>query len=607
MNIIRLLSEKIANQIAAGEVIQRPASAVKELLENAIDAGATEVKVSIKDAGRTSIFIQDNGKGMTPEDALMSFKRHSTSKLNKVDDLFTLSTKGFRGEALASIAAISQVIMKTKHADAESNGYLVEYSGGELVESEECVCDLGTSIEVKNIFFNVPARRNFLKSNSVEFTHIRHEFERIALAHGEVKLILVQNGTEIYNLAPGNLRKRITDILGKNSNEKLVPISEETEIVSIHGFVGKPEFAKRTRGEQYFFVNNRFFKHPYFHHAITKAFENLVPEQTFPSYFVFLEIDSTKIDINVHPTKTEITFEESKFIYSILLSSVKQALGKYNIAPSLDFDVDSSIQIPTSDNPAEVKEPEIKVNSDYNPFTSFEKKDISYDSKSSALHKQGFGQNPDPEDWQHFYQIKEGEDKGVDKELIEETSMADSLQQFLIRGKYIIANAKSGLLLIDSKRAQERILYDEIMQQFVSNPVESQKMLFPMQIPFNKDEISAWTNTSSLLNQLGFGFSVEGNELSVEQIPSCLQDSDASECIQCITSALMGAEAEKGELAHEIVAAMVHSRNYQLSFGSNIETKNFIERVFSSKDHAFCPKGKPIMQTVTLEELTSNF
>ena len=359
MNVINLLSEHISNQIAAGEVIQRPASVVKELLENSIDSGADEIKVFIKDGGRTSIMVQDNGKGMTADDAVMSFKRHATSKLKRVNDLFKMHTKGFRGEALASVSAIAHVSMKTKQKDSKDHGISIEYSGGKLMEKEECVCDTGTLIEVKNIFFNVPARRSFLKSDHVEFSHIRHEFERIAMAHDDVKLSLVQDGNEIYNLPISNLRKRITDILGKKSNENLVPISEKTDIVTISGFVGKPESAKKTRGEQYLFVNNRFFKHSYFHHAISKAFEQLIPQKTVPSYFIFFDIDTRKIDINIHPTKTEINFEEGKFIYSILLSSVKQALGKYNIAPTIDFDIDHSFDVPLSQRKEAPKEPEI--------------------------------------------------------------------------------------------------------------------------------------------------------------------------------------------------------------------------------------------------------
>ena len=382
MNVINLLSEHISNQIAAGEVIQRPASVVKELLENSIDSGADEIKLFIKDGGRTSILVQDNGKGMTGDDAVLSFKRHATSKLKRVNDLFKMHTKGFRGEALASVSAIAHVSMKTKHKESKDHGISIEYSGGKLIEKEECVCDTGTLLEVKNIFFNVPARRSFLKSDHVEFMHIRHEFERIAMAHHDVTLSLVQDGNEIYNLPISNLRKRITDILGKKSNENLVPISEKTDIVTISGFVGKPESAKKTRGEQYLFVNNRFFKHSYFHHAISKAFEQLIPAKAVPSYFIFFDIDTKKIDINIHPTKTEINFEEGKFIYSILLSSVKQALGKYNIAPTIDFDIDHSFDVPLSRRNEAPKEPEIKLNPSYNPFSTFQKNEKANRSES---------------------------------------------------------------------------------------------------------------------------------------------------------------------------------------------------------------------------------
>ena len=605
MNVIELLSEHISNQIAAGEVIQRPSSVVKELLENAIDAGATEIKVHIKNGGRTNIVIQDNGKGMSPDDAILSFKRHATSKLKDVDDLFKMQTKGFRGEALASIGAIAQVSMKTKHKDSNGNGIQIEYAGGKLVEKEECICDIGTLIEVKNIFFNVPARRSFLKSDSIEFNHIRHEFERIAMAHHQVKLSLSQNGTEIYNLVESNLRKRITDILGKNSNEKLVPISEETDIISIHGFVGKPENAKKTRGEQYFFVNNRFFKHSYFHHAIAKAFTQLIPEKSHPSYFVFFEINPAKIDINIHPTKTEINFEEGKFIYSILLSSVRQALGKYNIAPTIDFDVDHSFDVPQSKKNEEPKEPEIKVNPSYNPFSSFEKKNISHDNKSVALNKQGFGHQHSPEDWQNFYEIQE-EQKEVENKLIQEES-SYAKQDFLLRDRYIITNSKSGLLIIDSKRAHERMIYDEMMKQFVTKPIDSQKLLFPIEVEYNKDEISSWNGAQNLLNQLGFQFKIEKNTIIFEQLPACLDENEARHCITDITKVLLEDDADKGELAHEIVVKVIKSTGQSVQFKTNEEIQNFIEVLFSHSDHSFCPNGKPIMQTITLEQLTSNF
>ena len=342
MGLIQRLPEHIANQIAAGEVIQRPASVVKELMENAIDASSTSVMVVIKDAGRTLIQVIDDGDGMQEEDASACFLRHATSKISSANDLFQLQTKGFRGEALASIAAIAHVQLKTKHKDQTETGILLNIEGNTIKNTEKTVCPKGSSFEVKNLFYNVPARRNFLKSDTVEFGHIREEFERIVLAHPEIRFSLHHNTQEIYNLQSSNLRKRVVDVLGKSNNERLVPLEEQTNIVKISGFIGKPETARKTRGEQFFFVNNRFFKDAYFHHAVSKAFEGLIPEKTFPCYFIFFEIDPAKIDVNIHPTKTEIKFEEDRFIYSILLSSIKQSLGKYNIFPTMDFELDTS-------------------------------------------------------------------------------------------------------------------------------------------------------------------------------------------------------------------------------------------------------------------------
>ena len=344
-DVIKLLPDHIANQIAAGEVIQRPASVIKELVENAIDAGATKIDVLIKDAGKTLIQIVDNGKGMSALDAQMCFARHATSKVEKASDLFHLSTKGFRGEALASISAISHVSLKTK-VESEELGNLIQIEGSKVTKKEVITCPTGSSFEVKNLFFNVPARRNFLKSENVEFRHILDEFERIVLAHHEINFSITHNETIVYKLQEAILKKRIVDVLGPKSKERLVPIDEETDIVSIKGFVGKPEFSKKKRGEQFLFVNNRFFKDSFFNHAITKAFEGLLPSKTFPTYFLYLEVDPEKIDVNVHPTKTEIKFEEDKLIYAILLSSIRQALGKYNIAPTLDFNRETSFYIP---------------------------------------------------------------------------------------------------------------------------------------------------------------------------------------------------------------------------------------------------------------------
>ncbi|MFM7643413.1 MAG: DNA mismatch repair endonuclease MutL, partial [Sphingomonadales bacterium] len=367
MSIIQLLPDHIANQIAAGEVIQRPASVVKELLENAVDAGATQIQLVVKDAGKTLIQVLDNGKGMDVQDAENCFLRHATSKLKSASDLFALQTKGFRGEALASIAAIAHVSLKTQQHEQQT-GIQIDIEGNQIKSKKEVICKAGASFEVKNLFYNVPARRNFLKSDTIELGHIQTEFERVALAHPEIQFSFQHNGQELYHLPSGHLRMRLATILGKGSNEKLVPIDEQTEIVRIIGYVGKPELSKKSRGEQYLFVNQRFFKDPYFNHAISKAYEGMISDKHHASYCIFLEVDPQKIDVNIHPTKTEIKFEEDRFIYSILLSSVRQALGKHNIFPTLDFESESAFEVPSEIRKSEPIVPQIDVDPTYNPF-----------------------------------------------------------------------------------------------------------------------------------------------------------------------------------------------------------------------------------------------
>lgn len=606
MDIINLLSEKISNQIAAGEVIQRPASVVKELLENAVDAGATSIRVHIKDAGRTSILIQDDGSGMSAKDASICFTRHATSKLKDVEDLFKLKTKGFRGEALASIASIAHVTLKTRTNQQTDTGTLIEMNGGTPTRNEECICDKGTSIEVKNIFFNVPARRTFLKSDTAEFSHIRNEFERVVLAHTEIGFTLTHNGNEIHNVNPGNLRKRITDIFGIKSNEKLVPIEEKTDIVTIHGFVGKPESAKKSRGEQYFFVNQRFFKHSYFHHAVSKAFEQLISQNSYPSYFIYFEIDTEKIDVNIHPTKTEINFEEGKFIYSILLSSIKQALGKYNIAPSIDFEVETSFDVPLSHKTEIPVEPEIKVDPNYNPFSKFGANKSSSTSSNKALNNQGFGQKSDSKEWENFYAIRE-ENKESQTKLIEPEENY-SKNKYLLKDRYLLSNVKSGILIIDTYRAKQRMLYDEMMQQFVTQPLAAQKLMFPLELALDQNEMDSWMDSNSLLMQLGFTFKIENKVFQLESLPACIIEKDRKSCIDGITKTLSSTQKpDKGELAHELISAIVYSASKATKLHSEQEIESFINLLFSCEDHSFCPFGKPIMQTLTIEELTTKF
>lgn len=607
MGLIQRLPEHIANQIAAGEVIQRPASVVKELMENAIDASSSSVMVVIKDAGRTLIQVIDDGDGMQEEDASACFLRHATSKISSANDLFQLQTKGFRGEALASIAAIAHVQLKTKHKDQTETGILLNIEGNTIKNTEKTVCPKGSSFEVKNLFYNVPARRNFLKSDTVEFGHIREEFERIVLAHPEIRFSLHHNTQEIYNLQSSNLRKRVVDVLGKSNNERLVPLEEQTNIVKISGFIGKPETARKTRGEQFFFVNNRFFKDAYFHHAVIKAFEGLIPERTFPSYFIFFEIDPAKIDVNIHPTKTEIKFEEDRFIYSILLSSIKQSLGKYNIFPTMDFELETSFDIPSSLRKTDPVEPQIVVNPNFNPFQATNTTARSNGGAfSEAMKNQGFGrENPNEKDWANFYSIKEEEKiENLELEFKEEL---DSDQNFLIRGKYLISNCRSGLLIIDVKRATERILYDELMSKFIHQPIVSQQLLFPFEKPIAKNEIVAWENNKSLLSQLGFSGDVNGEILEISGIPGMLSDDQIEATLSDLFETLLHRDIEKGELAHNIILSIARASSANSEISDQYKGKILIEQLFQCKDHSYTASGKKIISTMEIQEIAAKF
>src|SRR5476651_887732 len=401
-DIIQLLPDAVANQIAAGEVVQRPASAVKELVENSIDAGADRIQVILKEAGKALIQVIDNGMGMSVTDARMCFERHATSKIRKADDLFAIRTMGFRGEAMASIAAIAQVELKTRrHDDELGTSILIE--GSEVIKQEPCQCEAGTSISIKNLFYNTPARRNFLKGNPVETRHIIDELQRIALANPGVFFTMHHDGQEVYHLPGAVLKQRIIHLFGNNYNQRLVPVEEDTTIIKLHGFVGKPEFARKTRGEQFFFVNNRFIRDAYLNHAVLTAFYELLPDDTFPLYVLFIDIDPSKIDINVHPTKTEIKYQDEKSIYAIIRSAVKRSLGRYNITPSLDFDQENSIEHLITPKPFEqIIQPSISFNPDFNPFSvpGEKKSERSFSSESAYFEKKGI-----PNNWDTLYQI----------------------------------------------------------------------------------------------------------------------------------------------------------------------------------------------------------
>ena len=610
-DVIKLLPDHIANQIAAGEVIQRPASVVKEMVENAIDAGASKIRVIVKDAGKTLIQIVDNGCGMSPADALMSFERHATSKVSKAEDLFSLRTQGFRGEALASVAAIAHVTLKTKRPEDET-GTMIIMEGSKCVTNEPCVCPDGTSFEVKNLFFNVPARRNFLKSDNVEFNHIVDEFERIALAHPDLSFALYHNDQEIYNLHSAVLRKRIVDVLGKNSNDKLVPIEESTEIVEVIGYVGKPEFAKKSRGEQFFFVNDRYFRDTYFSHALTKAFDGLIQPKYFPTFFLYLKVDPSKIDVNVHPTKTEIKFEEDRLIYTILLSSVRQALGKYNIAPTLDFEPESSFNLPYEMKNQPVVEPTIKVDPSYNPFQTTSSRSVSSgsggNSFTKAIKAEGFGTNEiSSKDWENFYKIEEDQFEDS-QEAVELDLDVQEKKQYLFRGKYILTTTKSGFLLIDSNRAVERIVYDEMMNQFISKPIDSQSLLFPIERELSSNEAREWIGNGSMLERLGFFGSVNEQVLQLSAVPSVLQEEAIYECLDLIFENIAFKEIDKGEIAHVIVQSIASAAGKRkTAISTNEAADGLIEQLFRCAEHMHTPSGKKILETISIDEIAQRF
>ena len=535
-NIIHLLPDAVANQIAAGEVIQRPASAVKELMENAVDAGATSIKVVLKDAGRALIQIIDNGSGMSPADAQLCFERHATSKLASAADLFKIKTMGFRGEAMASIAAIAQVELKTKRA-ADSTGTLVRIEASQITLVEPCSSSDGTSISIKNLFYVTPARRNFLKSNSVELRHIIDEFQRQALAHPDLFFSLHHDGNELFHLPAGNLKQRITGIFGNNYAERIVPVEESTEQVSIEGYIGKPAFAKKTRGEQYFFVNNRFIKDNYLNHAINNAFDQLLGDNSFPLYILFLTVDPTHIDVNVHPTKTEIKFEDEKLIYAVLRAAVKRALGKYNISPSIDFNTETSFGNLKPFDPLndEIKIPTIPVNPSFNPFGSAANQG---NSASSGYAGQGYAKHKtDISGWETLYQIADS-NVNSQSQLIAATNddihhvTATRNNTFQIHGQYILTQIKSGIILIDQQAAHERILFEKFIAALANNQGSAQQSLFPQSIALSAADFELFQELSEELKALGFDIREFGkNTIVVQGYPAEIESGNEEKII----------------------------------------------------------------------------
>jgi DNA mismatch repair protein MutL len=598
-DIIQLLPDHVANQIAAGEVIQRPSSAVKELLENAIDSGASDIKLIVKDAGRTLIQVIDNGCGMSETDARMCFERHATSKIREANDIHSIRTMGFRGEAMASMAAIAHVELKSKLHDVEL-GTKIIIEGSELISQENCTSNNGTSISIKNLFFNVPARRNFLKSDNVELKHIFDEFYRVALANEDCSFSFYQNDKEVLNLPKSTVKQRVVGIFGAKYNEKLVPVSEETTLITISGFIGKPEFSKKTRGEQYFFVNNRFIKSPYLHHAVSNAFKDLISDGHHPSYFLFFDIDPKFIDVNIHPTKTEIKFEDEKSIYAIIRSCVKRALGIHNIVPTLDFDKDPAFSnIPKSSN--EVRQPTLKVDSSYNPFQEKEQKDSSYTPSPKVK----------TDNWEKLFEdLPVPESQPQQTETINKSWSEDSKTTesaiFQLNNEYIVSSIKSGMMIIHQQRAHERILYEYYLN---SQNVEgqSQQMLFPKTISLNPSDIELVKEISDELFNLGFRFDyLNKNSIVVLGSPLDIE----MENLEGVFEELIEQYKTQSSLEKRDNFALSMAKSMCIKKGralSITEMNSIIDNLFACQTPNATANRKPTLITLTLEEIAKKF
>ena len=611
-DIIQLLPESVANQIAAGEVVQRPASAVKELMENAIDAGANKIQLILKDAGKALIQVIDNGCGMSVTDARMSFERHATSKVRKAEDLFAIRTMGFRGEAMASIAAIAQVEMKTRRHEDEL-GTLIEIEGATVTRQEPVATPEGTSICIKNLFFNTPARRNFLKSNPAEMRHIIDEFQRVSLANPAIAFSLHHDGLEIFRLPSSALKQRIVHLFGNNYNERLIPVEENTTIINIKGFIGKPQFAKKTRGEQFFFVNNRFIKDAYLNHAVNKAYEELLADDNFPLYVLFIDIDPSKIDVNVHPTKTEIKYLDEKSIYAIIHSAVKRSLGRFNISPTIDFDQESAFSGMISPKSLdEIVPPSISFNPDFNPFS---------EEKSAEKSPSGFRNNENrgqsTRNWGSLYEIAENAPaEQVAMELPgngPEAQYAPVQKQLMqLHNKYIISQIKSGLMLIDQQAAHERILYERFSLHLEDRKGASQQSLFPQTVTLSPNDFELAKSLLDDIKSLGFEVREFGrNTLVIEGIPVDLGSNQINET-QLFEHLIEGFKNSQQELRLDKRDALARSmaRNSAIKSGVVLgqeEMNMLIEQLFACKAPNFSISGKPVIQTMSLTELDRKF
>ena len=617
-DIIQLLPDSVANQIAAGEVIQRPASVVKELVENAIDAGASNINVIIVDAGRTSIQVIDDGKGMSETDARLSFERHATSKIRKADDLFSLHTMGFRGEALASIAAVTQIDLKTR-MEGEDLGTQLTISGSRFVGQEPCACPVGSNFTVENLFFNVPARRKFLKSNTTELNNIITAFERIVLVYPQISFTLHSNGTELFNLRSCSYRQRIVEVFGKRLNQDLLPIGVDTSLCRIHGFVGKPESARKKVLQQYFFVNERYMKHAYFHKAVMTAFDRLIPQGEQIPYFLYFEVPAENIDVNIHPTKTEIKFENEQAIWQILLASVKEAVGKFNDVPSIDFDTEGKPDIPVFNPNGSTSAPKISFNPQYNPFKQSSQPQRTTNTEGWESLYAGLDTNTETPQTDLFGQEDTPVGNVDNGETIissvatapDATAMIEdkSPTHYQYKGSYIMTAVKSGLMIINQHRAHVRILYEAYLRQLSEHKVHSQKVLFPEMVQFSVSDSVILEHILPEMTEMGFQLdNLGGGSYAVNGVPAGIEGLNAVTLItDMVAAAIESGTHVKEEIDH--VLALSLARNAAIPQGqvlSNSEMESIVNELFACSNVNYTPSGTPIiaiMQQHDIEHL----
>ena len=608
-DIIKLLPDSVANQIAAGEVIQRPASVIKELVENAIDAGAQNITVILRDAGRTLIQIIDDGKGMSFTDARMAFERHATSKITSADDLFNIRTKGFRGEALASIAAVAQVELKTKRTEDEL-GTRLEISGSNVVKHELTGCSNGSSFSIKSLFYNVPARRKFLKTNPVEFRHIVNEFHRIALVAPEVSFKLIHNNDDIFDLTAGNYRQRIALLFGKALNARLVTVEADTSLVRISGFVGKPEAARKKSGEQFFFVNNRYMRHPYFHKAIMEAYGNILQTDAMPAYFIYLEVDPDTIDVNIHPTKTEIKFENEQAIWPILMAAVRESLGKFNLVPAIDFDQEGAIDIPVLTKDTEIRMPTIAIDPTFNPFRTTQKPASAPQPRPSKSI---------PSDWDTLYKDFTGTsapkpepEPPVSTGLFDEadTRVEGSENFYQFKGRYIVTSVKSGMMFIDQHRAHTRVLYEKFLANIEHRKVASQKLLFPETIELSTDRVTVLEDIRETVSFLGFDIERFGTTtFSINGVPPDTGGFSPVQLLhQLVDVAATGGKNIKDNKAE--LLAMASAQATAIRYGkklTNDEMQFLVDSLFACSMPNYAPDGKAVLHILSENEIERLF